>query len=148
MKKQKSHDEKCAEAQRGLKDAMEILDGKWKIPVLLSLVFGKKKFMDLRRELDGISAKMLSNALRELEENGLVKRTPLNTRPVTVEYEITEYGLTLRKLLLDLTKWGINHRRVVFGKEPITCGEGCPNSEEKQGLFQDPEPSSTPQGRE
>lgn len=143
MKKGKTNDEKCAEAHRGLNDAMEILNGKWKIPVLLSLVFGNKKFMDLRRELGGISAKMLSTALRELEENGLITRTPLNTRPVTVEYGISEYGLTLKKVLLDLTKWGINHRRIVFGREPIQCGETCPHSEEKRSIFQDPEPTST-----
>jgi DNA-binding HxlR family transcriptional regulator len=147
LKTNKVIDKKCAEAQRGLQDAMEIMNGKWKVPVLLSLSFGKRKFMDLRRELGGISAKMLSTALKDLEDHGLVSRTTLNTRPVTVEYEMTEYGLTLKKVLMEITKWGINHRRHVFGREAIDCGEGCPKSKEQQQLFSDsaPEPTSKSQ---
>lgn len=144
MKPTKQLDKKCAEAHRGLQDAMEILNGKWKVPVLLSLSFGKRKFMDLRRELGDISAKMLSSTLKDLEDHELISRTMLNTRPVTVEYEMTEYGMTLKKVLMEITKWGINHRRHVFGREAIECGEGCPKAKEQQQLFSDsaPEPSS------
>ncbi|MBX2974257.1 MAG: helix-turn-helix transcriptional regulator [Flavobacteriales bacterium] len=62
---------------------------------------------------NGIPAKTLSKELKDLEQNGLVKRTVLDTMPVTVQYEITPYGRTLEKILLDLREWGIDHRAYI-----------------------------------
>jgi Predicted transcriptional regulators len=104
-------------AQRllGMRDAMDILSGKWKIQIIAVLLFkGKLRFMDLLRVVDGIGAKMLSKELQDLETNQLVTRTVLNTKPITVEYEITSYGRTLEKSIVAIVEWGIEHRRTIM----------------------------------
>ncbi len=98
-----------------IRDAVELLGGKWKIQIIGTLLFrGKMRFMDLLREVDGVAAKMLSKELQDLEVNQLIKRTVLNTKPVTVEYEITEYGKTLEQVLRTLVDWGVQHRKKIM----------------------------------
>lgn len=94
-----------------LRDAMDILNGKWKIIILLSLTFGPKRFKVMQREIHGITAKMLSKELKELEANELIKRTVYDTTPVTVEYALTEYGWTLEKVINEIRLWGVEHRK-------------------------------------
>lgn len=99
----------------GMNDAIEVLSGKWKIQLLGTLIFkGKMRFMDLLREIDGIAAKMLSKELQDLESNQLITRTVLQTKPITVEYEITEYGKSLRPLIIEITDWGMRHRQRIM----------------------------------
>jgi DNA-binding HxlR family transcriptional regulator len=101
----------------GMRDAMEILSGKWKIQIIAVLLFkGKMRFMDLLREVDGIAAKMLSKELQDLELNQLVSRTVLQTKPITVEYEITPYGRTLEKVIVEIVGWGMRHREKIMGE--------------------------------
>ncbi len=100
---------------RAMRDTMELLSGKWKFHIIGTLLYhGKMRFMDLLREVDGIAAKMLSKELQELEMNQLVKRTVCDTKPITVEYEITEYGKTLEKVLHELVDWGVQHRNKIM----------------------------------
>jgi len=75
---------------------------------------GKMRFMDLLREVDGIAAKMLSKELQDMEMNHLITRTVLNTKPVTVEYEITEYGKTLSPIIDEIAKWGAAYRSSLY----------------------------------
>lgn len=104
----------CAGLLLSFRDAVDIIGGKWKSPILLSLGFrGTMRFGELQRMHDGIPAKTLSKELKDLERNGLVKRTVLDTMPVTVQYEITPYARTLEKLLLDLRAWGEDHRSYI-----------------------------------
>ncbi len=99
---------------QAISDAMSILSGKWKFHILGTLIEGNKLgFMDLLREIDGIGSKMLSKELQDLEMNRLVNRTVKNTKPITVEYTITEYGKTLAPLIDNLANWGINYRQLV-----------------------------------
>lgn len=107
----------CQTRILAIKDAMEILSGKWKFHILGTLMEGgKMRFMELLREVDGIAAKMLSKELQDLELNRLVHRTVLNTKPVTVEYEITEYGKTLKPIIEEIAKWGIAYRKSLHRK--------------------------------
>lgn len=103
----------------GMRDAMEVLSGKWKIHLIGVLVFGgRMRFMDILRELDGIGAKMLSKELQDLESHQLITRTVLQTKPITVEYEITEYGKTLQPVMTEIMHWGLEHRRkIMHGEE-------------------------------
>ena len=102
----------------GMRDAMEILSGKWKTQIIAVLLFkGKLRFMDLLRVVDGIAAKMLSKELQVMETNHLVTRTVLNTKPITVEYEITPYGRTLEKTIHEIVGWGIEHRKKIMKGE-------------------------------
>lgn len=94
-----------------VRDALDILSGKWKIPIIICLTFGNKRFKEMEREIHGITAKMLSKELKELEINQLVKRTVYDTTPVTVEYSLTEYGKSLKKVIGALRDWGMEHRK-------------------------------------
>jgi DNA-binding HxlR family transcriptional regulator len=106
--------ETCAEHLRAIHDTMDVLNGKWKIAIIGSLRFGKRRFMELQREVEGVGSKMLSKELRELEMNELVKRTVYDTKPVTVEYELTPYGKTLDTIIDEMAKWGHTHRKRIM----------------------------------
>lgn len=106
--------ETCAEHLRAIHDTLDVLNGKWKIAIIGSLRFGKKRFMELQREVEGIGSKMLSKELRELEMNELVKRTVYDTKPVTVEYELTPYGKTLESIIDEMANWGRAHRKRIM----------------------------------
>lgn len=96
-------------------DTMDILNGKWKISIISSICYhNKRRFTDILNDVNGISNKMLSKELRDLEINKLIKRTVLDTQPVTIHYQLTEYGLTLKTIINDLAEWGIKHRRVII----------------------------------
>lgn len=99
-----------------VQDSMDVLSGKWKISIISSICYyNKRRFSDILNDVDGISNRMLSKELKELEINQLVKRTVLDTHPVTVEYELTEHGLTLKTIINNLTDWGTEHRKKIIG---------------------------------
>ena len=101
---------------RAIHDAMDVLNGKWKISILSSMCYyNERRFSDLLNDLDGISNKQLSKELKELEMNRLIKRTVLDTQPVTVQYGLTESGWTLQELSHGLAKWGSKHRQMIIG---------------------------------
>ncbi|MCK9410130.1 MAG: helix-turn-helix domain-containing protein [Bacteriovoracaceae bacterium] len=107
----------CSKQLLAINDALDILRGKWKIQIIGSLTFGKKRFTEMQREVRGITARMLSKELKELEINELVLRTVHNTTPVTVEYELTDYGKTLDKVIEGLRDWGVKHRKRIIKKQ-------------------------------
>lgn len=108
----------CTKQLMAINDALDILRGKWKIRIIGSLTFGKKRFGEVQREVEGITAKMLSKELKELEVNQLVKRTVHPTTPVSVEYELTEYGKTLETVIEGLRDWGAKHRKRILRQQP------------------------------
>lgn len=117
-KKSKPVSEECRNKFLAVKDAMELLSGKWKLQIVGALLVREKmRFMDLLRGVDGIAAKMLSKELLELEQNKLVTRTVMDTKPVTVEYELTPHGKTLQTVIQEISSWGIAHRKYLFGKQ-------------------------------
>lgn len=71
------------------------------------------RFMELKRALHGIAPKKLSNDLQELEFNKLITRTVVDSKPITVEYALTEHGKTLDNLIAEVINWGLNHRKVI-----------------------------------
>jgi DNA-binding HxlR family transcriptional regulator len=99
-----------------IKDAIEALEGRWKLLILFSLSEGPKRFKNISREVTGITDKTLSKELKDLESNKLVKREVYHTFPPTVEYSITPHGLSLEKVLAELHYWGLAHRKKVMGK--------------------------------
>lgn len=107
----------CSEFVVPIRDCLDIISGKWKLPILGSLISGKKRFKQLERDIPKITARMLSKELRELEMNQLVKRTVYDSIPVTVEYEMTSYGKTLDRVLNEMKDWGIQHRKRIIGKK-------------------------------
>ncbi len=106
----------CTKMIVPVRDALEILNGKWKLPIILSVSFGTKRFKQISKEINGITDKMLSKELKDLEMNQLIKRTVHDTFPPTVEYAITEHGKSLEKLIDELRQWGMAHRKQIIGK--------------------------------
>jgi DNA-binding HxlR family transcriptional regulator len=117
MRKQgtKHSDECCKKARLAIQDTLDIVGGKWKLVLISVLRDGKKKFNELSREA-GISPRILSKELQELETNGLVSRNVCNTKPVTVEYALTEYSETLSEVVLSMHKWGVAHRDKIINE--------------------------------
>src|SRR5476651_588893 len=102
---------------RAVQDSIDVLNGKWKIAIISSICcYGKRRFSDILNDIEGISNRMLSKELKELEINKLVKRTVLDTQPITVQYELTEHGSTLRPIIHNLADWGVVHRKKIVGK--------------------------------
>ncbi len=106
----------CPQRLRASRDTMDVIQGKWRIPIIISLTYGKKRFGEINRDITDISPKMLSQELKALEENKIITRTMYDSMPVTVEYSLTELGLSLHKLLEELLTWGIHFRESVVGK--------------------------------
>lgn len=107
--------ESCKKARLAIQDTLDIVGGKWKLVLLSILMDNKKRFRELSREI-GISPRILSKELQELEINGLVSRTVCNTRPITVEYAATPYSETLKEVLFTMNKWGELHREKIIKK--------------------------------
>jgi DNA-binding HxlR family transcriptional regulator len=103
----------CKKTIMAVHDAMYVLNGKWKISIVAALCYNKKRYSDVLRDVQGISGKMLSRELKEMEVNRLVKRTVVDTKPVTVHYELTEYGAKLKVVIEQLATWGLEHRREI-----------------------------------
>ncbi|MGN7888762.1 winged helix-turn-helix transcriptional regulator [Dyadobacter sp. 22481] len=103
--------DECTKSILPVRDALEVLSGKWKLPIIISLMFGNKRFSQIAKEVPGITDKMLSKELRELESNDLVKRTVYDSIPVVVEYSLTEYGHSLKVVIATLRDWGAAHRK-------------------------------------
>ena len=106
-------EESCTKALTAVGDALYAIGGKWKLRVIIALREGNKRFNELQRTITGISARVLSHELKELEMNGFVKRNVYIQTPVVVEYELTEYSDTLGNILQALSEWGIMHREKI-----------------------------------
>nr|WP_246469685.1 winged helix-turn-helix transcriptional regulator [Cohnella nanjingensis] len=89
-----------------LEICIRVIGGKWKGLILYHLHFGPKRTTELQKLVVNITQKMLIQSLRELEDDGIVKRTIYNQVPPKVEYSLTELGLSLHPILVTLTDWG------------------------------------------
>lgn len=106
----------CPKTMLSIKDALEAVEGRWKLLILFSLSEKPKRFTQLAKEVGGITDKTLSKELKHLESSQLIRREVQNTFPPTVEYSITEHGMSLEKVLDELHFWGLAHRQQVIGK--------------------------------
>jgi len=103
----------CKSSLRNVLDALYVLNGKWKLPLILSLMQSSKRFNEIQHEITGISAKVLAKELKDLELNHFVNRHVYPTTPVSIIYEATEYSQTLKNVLGELSSWGEQHREKV-----------------------------------
>jgi len=88
-----------------------VVGGKWKLPIITALLDGPLRFKELQKTLEDITPKILSKELKDLELNEFVIRTVYATSPVTVEYKLTAYSQSLKKVLFELREWGLQHRK-------------------------------------
>ena len=124
INQQLSSEAQCTATLNAIADALFVIGGKWKLRIIVALKDGNKRFNELQRLVEGISAKVLSTELKELELNGFVRRRVDTGTPVVVEYELTAYSDTLEGVLQALSHWGATHkekiRKSIQSKEPVT----------------------------
>lgn len=104
--------EKCSGHLSSVEDAIYVIGGKWKLKIIIVLQEkGNIRFNELQRNIPGISARVLSNELKDLELNGFVKRVVhAEQTPIIVEYISTDYSRTLKPVIMALSEWGREHK--------------------------------------
>jgi DNA-binding HxlR family transcriptional regulator len=85
---------------------LAMIGGRWKIPIIFHLLAGRQRFTELARALNGVTQKMLTQQLREMERNGLVARKVYAQVPPKVEYSLTDLGVSLRPVVGAMCRWG------------------------------------------
>lgn len=93
-----------------LTDTLNVIHGKWKLPIIASLLRGVHRFNDLLDSTEKITPRMLSKELKELELNGIVQRQVYNQTPVLIEYKLTESGRGIATVIDSMIDWGMLHR--------------------------------------
>jgi DNA-binding HxlR family transcriptional regulator len=89
---------------------LKVIGGKWKPVILCHLTEGVKRFGELKRDMPAITQKMLTQQLRELEQDGIIDRKVYTQVPPKVEYSLTDYGLTIKQVLNVMSLWGDKHQ--------------------------------------
>jgi DNA-binding HxlR family transcriptional regulator len=102
---------------QALQDTLYVLGGKWKLPIINSICNGNKRFRDIERSIPGITTRMLSKELKEMTANQLIKRTVIDDTPVSIEYTSTDYCRSFGDIILEMIKWGKEHRQRLKRKD-------------------------------
>ena len=97
-----------------LTDTLNVMSGKWKLPIIASLLHGKIRFKDLQENIEKITPRMLSKELKELEINGLIERKVYHQTPILIEYILTESGKNITNVIDSMIDWGMMHRTEVI----------------------------------
>ena len=87
---------------------LNLINKKWAVQIVRDMFFGKKHFKEFKDDKPKLSNKVLSNCLKELEENGLIRKEVLNTTPVTTEYYLTDYGKSMNRIIYELAMFTLN----------------------------------------
>ncbi len=96
-----------------VQDTLYVINGKWKLLILLSLRNGHSRYRQIAKSIPNITFRMLSKELKEMEMNKLVARTINEGCPVTIDYSLTDYSKTLWPLLSEMIKWAKDHRKAI-----------------------------------
>ena len=88
---------------------LNLINKKWSIQIIRDMFFGKKRFKEFKEDKPKLSNKVLSSCLKELEENGLIRKEVLNTTPVTTEYYLTEYGKSMNRIIYELAMFTLQN---------------------------------------
>ncbi len=103
---------------QAVRDTLEVISGKWKLVILALLLNRPYRFKELSREI-GISPRILSKELQELEQHQLVTRRVCETRPITVEYASSDHGRSLLSVVQAMSDWGYLHHETIVGKKRL-----------------------------
>ena len=124
MGKEVTSEAQCKAKLNSVADALYVIGGKWKLTIIVALTEGNRRFNEMQRLIEGISAKVLSSELKDLELNGFVRRNVFTGTPVVVEYELTKYAETLGGVLQSLSEWGAKHKEMIkksmHREEPVS----------------------------
>lgn len=106
----------CLDTVKPVRDALDVINGKWKLPIIISVGVGNERFSDIQESIPGITPKALAKELKDLEQHKLIKRTVTNDYPVKITYKWTLYADTLTPVIEALKQWGIKHREEITKK--------------------------------
>jgi len=109
----KEFTDECTRILSAVSDALYAIGGKWKLMIIIAMARGDNRFTELQKQVKGISARVLSSELKELELNGFIVKKVSVGYPVVIEYELLPYSHTLEKVVSSLTEWGMQHRQKV-----------------------------------
>lgn len=118
MAKNKMHCD-CIKTIKPVRDALDVINGKWKLPIIISVGVGNERFTDIQESIPGLTPKVLAKELKELEQNQLIKRVVINDYPVKISYKLENYADTLSPIIYALKDWGLNHRKKLFNQESM-----------------------------
>ncbi|MCR4916092.1 MAG: helix-turn-helix transcriptional regulator [Prevotella sp.] len=110
----KDSQELCREVM-SITDTMDVLRSKWTVEVLTAIVCGNTRFKDIQEAVHGVSEKVLTERLRQMQEDKLIERHECYGYPPRVEYQVTEHGKRLFVIAYQMTEWGLEHRRLMLG---------------------------------
>src|SRR5690554_4318909 len=102
----------CIDTVKPVRDALNAINGKWKLPIIISVGVGNDRFTDIQRSIPGITPKVLAKELKELEQHKLIKRIVIDDYPVKISYRLEDYAETLTPIIYSLKEWGENHRAI------------------------------------
>nr|WP_314491066.1 helix-turn-helix domain-containing protein [uncultured Chryseobacterium sp.] len=106
----KAFTDDCHKVLMAVSDALYAIGGKWKLMIIIAMARGNKRFTEIQRQVTGISARVLSSELKELEMNGFICKNVETGYPVSITYELLPYSHTLEEVVGAMTKWGMQHR--------------------------------------
>lgn len=112
----KTKPDNCLKDMLPIRDALDVISGKWKMMILVSIKHNNKRFKEIERSIPKITSKVLAKELKDLEQHKLIKRTVYDDYPVSIEYTLTDYAMSLEKVMNELHAWGVNHRKKILGK--------------------------------
>jgi len=116
-KKAAFSESQCNKHLSATEDALYVVGGKWTLRIVIALLSGHTRFNDLQRTIKGISARVLSGELKDLEINGLIERViRTDEKPIVVEYLPTEYSKTLKEVISALADWGVRHKKKITAR--------------------------------
>jgi DNA-binding HxlR family transcriptional regulator len=106
----------CIETIKPVRDTLDVISGKWKLPIIISVGVGNERFTEIQNSIPGITPKVLAKELKELELHKLVKRITIDGYPVKISYKLEAYADTLTPIIYSLKDWGLNHRKEITKK--------------------------------
>jgi DNA-binding HxlR family transcriptional regulator len=106
----------CLETVKPVRDAIEVINGKWKLPIIISVMTGNERFTDIQESIPGLTPKVLAKELKDLEQHKLIKRVIIDEYPIKITYKPEPYANTLTPIIESLKAWGLNHREKIFRK--------------------------------
>jgi len=104
----------CLDTVKPVRDALDVINGKWKLPIIISVGVGNERFSDIQGSIPGITPKAMAKELKELEQHKLIQRIITNDYPVKITYKWTPYADTLLPIIEALKNWGLKHREKIF----------------------------------
>lgn len=100
-----------------VRDTLDVISGKWKLPIIISIGVGNERFTDIQESIPNITPKVLAKELKELEQHQLIKRIITEGYPVKVTYKSEPYAATLMPIIYAMKEWGLNHRKKIFSTQ-------------------------------